>query len=379
MTAESPLFEGSCIDHHCHGVVPEDLERDGFEALMSEAHRPKIPGCSQFDKPLGLAIRRFCAPVLDLEPFCTPDAYLERRAALGAVEVNRRLLRSAQLSQLLIDSGHRSDSLLGVEAMAEASGSSTREVVRIEAVMEEAARSAGSAEELLERYATLLEARVAKAVGLKSIVAYRCTFRIEQSPPSRAETLAAAGRWLARNEKDGWHRLEDATVIRHGLFHALDLCRARGFPLQLHVGVGDRDVRMPDCDPTVFSPFLERAEEQGVAVTLLHCFPFVREAAWLAEVFSNVYFDVGFTLNFTGPLARRNLEDALEMGPFFKQIYSSDAFGLAELYYLGRVQFDRSLKAIFDDWIAEGTCTAADAERIATMITHQNVERIYPL
>lgn len=379
MTAESSFTAPPPIDHHCHGVVPKDLDRDGFEALMSEAHRPKIPGCSQFDKPLGLALRRFCAPVLDLEPFCTPETYLERRAALGAGEVNRRLLHAAQLSQLLIDSGHRSDSLLGVEAMAEASGSSTREVVRIEAVMEEAARSAGSAEELLERYATLLEARVAKAVGLKSIVAYRCTFRIEQSPPGRAETLAAAGRWLAQNEKTGWQRLEDATVIRHGLFYALELCRARGFPLQLHVGVGDRDVHMSDCDPTVFSPFLERAEEQGVAVTLLHCFPFVREAAWLAEVFSNVYFDVGFTLNFTGPLARRNLEDALEMGPFFKQIYSSDAFGLAELYYLGRVQFDRSLKAIFDDWIAEGTCTAADAERIAAMIAHENVERIYPL
>lgn len=43
------------IDHHCHGVVSRELDRAGFETLMSEGHRP-VPGCSQFDKPLGLMI-----------------------------------------------------------------------------------------------------------------------------------------------------------------------------------------------------------------------------------------------------------------------------------------------------------------------------------
>lgn len=49
------------IDHHCHGVVSRELDRAGFETLMSEGHRP-VPGCSQFDKPLGLMIQRWCAP-----------------------------------------------------------------------------------------------------------------------------------------------------------------------------------------------------------------------------------------------------------------------------------------------------------------------------
>ncbi len=371
------IADRPCIDHHCHGVVPKELDRPAFEALMSEAHRPHLPGCTQFDKSLGLGIRRFCAPVLDLEPLASPEAYLERRSELGAAEANRRLLRGARLTKLLIDSGHRSESLLSVEAMAEAAATPTREVVRIEAVMEEVARTADSAQALLEGFEAALNARTLEAVGLKSIVAYRTTFAILQSPPSREEVLQAAGDWLSRNEKSGWKRLEDQALIRHGLFTALDLCVERQFPLQLHVGVGDRDVLMPSCDPTVFTPFIELAEEKGVTITLLHCFPFVREAAWLSEVFSNVYFDVGFTLNFTGPLARRALEDALEMGPFFKQIYSSDAFGLAELYYLGRVQFDRSLKAILDGWIAAGDCTAADAEHIAAAISHGNTERIY--
>lgn len=367
------------IDHHCHAVARDDLERPAFEALLSESHHPAPPGCTQFDKPLGLLVRKHCAPLLDLEPFVTPEAYMERRLALGAEEVNRRLLRAAGMTALLIDTGHRSDSLLDLADMAELAGAETREVVRIEAVMEEVARQADSPSGLLETFQKTLHERARHAVGLKSIVAYRVTFDIEQTAPTNEEALRAAGDWLGRIEREGWQRLEDAVLIRHALFTALDLCQQRSFPLQLHTGVGDSDVIMPRCDPTHFTPFIMAAEAKDVPLTLLHCYPFEREAAWLAEVFSNVCYDVGFTLNFTGALARRPLADALEMGPFFKQLYSTDAFGLPELHYLGRIQFDRFLTEVLDGWIAAGDCTPADAERIAQMIAHANARRIYPL
>ncbi len=367
------------IDHHCHAVARGDLERPAVEALLSESHQPAVPGCTQFDKPLGLLVRKHCAPLLDLEPFCSPEDYMERRLALGCEAVNRRLLRAADMTSLLIDSGHRSDSLLGLPAMAEFSGAITREVVRVEAVMEEVAREADSPAALLAAFSEALHERARDAVGLKSIVAYRVTFDIDQTAPSQDAVLSAAGTWLKANEREGWHRLEDPVLIRHALFAALDLCNERKFPLQLHTGVGDSDVIMPRCDPTHFTPFIMAAEAKAVPLTLLHCYPFEREAGWLAEVFSNVYYDVGFTLNFTGALARRALSDAMEMGPFFKQLYSTDAFGLAELHYLGRVQFDRFLSEVLDGWLAAGDCTSADAERIAGMIAHANAERIYPL
>ena len=56
------------IDHHCHGVSPADLDWKQFQALFSESYRPPPPGTNEFQKPLGLAIRAFCAPLLDLEP-----------------------------------------------------------------------------------------------------------------------------------------------------------------------------------------------------------------------------------------------------------------------------------------------------------------------
>lgn len=367
------------VDHHCHGVVAHDLDRTGFEALFSEVHRPHGPGLSQFDKPLGLMIRRHCAPVLGLEPHAEPDAYVARRRALGAEEANRRLLRGAGMAALLIDTGFRGGDILDVDAMGALAAAPAREVVRIEAVMEETAQQGHDTAGLLDRFAEALWARAETAVGLKSIVAYRASFDIDPTRPSRAEAETALADWMRAIERDGHARLEDPVLLRHCLWQGVDLCAERAMPLQLHVGFGDRDIIMHRCDPTHFTRFLEAAEAVDVPVTLLHCYPFQREAGWLAEVFSNVYYDVGAVLNYTGASAARVLGDALEMGPFGKQLYSSDAFGLAELHYLGRVQFERALGLVLDQWIAAGDCTVRDAERIAVKIAGGNARRIYRL
>jgi hypothetical protein len=117
----------------------------------------------------------------------------------------------------------------------------------------------------------------------------------------------------------------------------------------------------------------------SVNVTLLHCYPYHREAGYLAEVFPNVYFDVGVILNYTGASSARILGEALELSPFTKQLYSSDAFGLAELYYLGALLFRRALSQHLERWIGDGMCSAGDAERIVRMIAEENTKRIYPL
>jgi predicted TIM-barrel fold metal-dependent hydrolase len=367
------------IDHHCHGITTADLERPQLEALMTEAHLPAPEGCSQFDKPVGLLIRRLCSPILDLEPHASAEDYAARRLELGGLEASQRLMRACGMTELLIDSGHRSDSILDVPQMAEITDCPARDIPRIEAIMEQAAKLAGSADELVDIFDRKLQEYSEGAIGLKSIVAYRVTFDIDQTDPDRHTVVQAAGRWLADHEANGWSRLSDPILIRYALFRALDICAARNFPLQLHNGVGDLDIDMPRCDPTVFIPFIKIAEKKKVPLTLLHCYPFIQESTWLAEVFQNVYFDVGFTLNFTGPMAIRTMEQALEMGPFFKQLYSSDAFGLAELHYLGRVQFERTINTVMSQWLVAGDVTLRDADRIIQMIAHENTDRIYHL
>src|SRR5215212_1500235 len=78
MPAESPDL-GPLVDHHCHGLVLHDLDRSAFEALINEAAAPSPLGTTFFDSMIGLAIRRWCAPVLGLAAHAPPEDYLARR------------------------------------------------------------------------------------------------------------------------------------------------------------------------------------------------------------------------------------------------------------------------------------------------------------
>ena len=367
------------IDHHCHGVSPAELDYKGFQAMFSESYLPPPAGTSEFQKPLGLVIRRFCAPVLDLEPLSSGEAYVGRRLELGAAEVNRRFFAASGLERLLVDTGHRSNAILSWQDMETVAGKPAHEIVRIEAVAEEVAKGGVSASDFPDVFASTLEARARNAAGLKTIVAYRTTFKIDQSAPDKAEVIRAAGDWFRQAGESGRWRLSDSVIVRHGLWIGAELCRARRFPLQVHVGFGDPDIYMHACDPTHFTDFIAAMEKWQVPVTLLHCYPFQREAGWLSEIFQNVYYDVGCVQNYTGPSSADIFGEALEMGKFTKQLYSSDAFGLSELYYLGQLLFRRGIKQRLDRWIAEDFCTVKEADEIVQLIASENARRIYPI
>jgi predicted TIM-barrel fold metal-dependent hydrolase len=114
-------------------------------------------------------------------------------------------------------------------------------------------------------------------------------------------------------------------------------------------------------------------------VVFLHCYPYHREAAYLAAVFPNVYLDLGSVLHYTGPSSESILAETMELTPFTRHLYSSDAFGVAEFYYLGALLFRRGLQAVLDGWVHQGQCSTAEAERIAALAAGENARRIYPL
>lgn len=370
---EAFLRDLPLTDHHCHGVVEGELDRPGFEDLINEGFDPPPAGTSHFESPIGLAIRRWCAPALDLEPLADPERYLERRAELGAEEVNRRLLRAAGLGHLIVDSGYRSSEVTGVERTGELAGVPASEVVRLEAVAEDVAASGVDAAGYADAFREELERRCERAVGLKTIVAYRGGFAFDPRPPAAAEVVRAAERWLAAGG-----RLTNPVLLRFGIYAGAELARDRGMPLQVHSGWGDPDLTLHLANPSLLTDLVKELGRMGVNVVFLHCYPYHREAAYLAAVLPNVSFDVGEAITYLGPSATRLLAEALELAPFTKQLYSSDAFGLAELYLVGAAQFRRGLAEVLGAWIADGRCSAADAERIARLVAVENAARIYP-
>jgi hypothetical protein len=150
-----------------------------------------------------------------------------------------------------------------------------------------------------------------------------------------------------------------------------------GKPLQFHVGYGDSDIVLHRCDPTKMTGFLHATASSGGPVMLLHCYPFIREAGYLAQVYPHVYLDTGAAVHFTGASSRALIAHSLEVAPFAKILFSSDAFGLAELYYLGALLWRRGIGAIFSEWVGRDEISGADAARYLHAIAHGNAERVY--
>jgi uncharacterized protein len=370
------LLDGvALVDHHCHGAVRRELDRAAFEQLATEADRPAPAGCTALDSQLGFAIRRWCAPVLGLEPHAGPEEYLARRSALGAAEVNRRFLTAAGVAAFLIDTGYAADDLLNPTEMANAAGTTAREIVRLEAVAERVARTGTGAAGFAAAYAEALHAAAAGAACLKSVIAYRYGLDFDPEPPSSREVRDAAGRWLRRVAVTPTARLEDPVLLRHLLWVGVD----RGLPLQFHVGFGDPDLQLDRSDPARMTAFLRAVQPRGTTVLLLHCYPFHRQAGYLAQVFPHVYADVGLAVNYVGARAAAVVAESLELAPFHKTLYSSDAFGLPELHFLGALLFRRALDEVVGGWVDAGLWSAPDARRVALMIGAGNAERVYRL
>ena len=374
-----PISELPLLDHHAHGVYERELAPAEVERWLSETYLPPAPGCSWWDSPIGLAVRAHCAPVLDLEPFSSPERYVERRLQLGALEVNRRLLAGAGVDTVLLDTGMPDPGLCSPQRLGELAGASGHEVVRLEPIAERLAAGPISPSEYPEAIEAAVRDAVRRAVGAKTVIAYRSGLAISPVKPATAEVIAAASQWMAGATDGQPLRLVERTLHHHLVWVGIEACHKFGRPLQLHVGLGDPDLDLDQVDPTLLTPLLRAIQPLGVPMTLLHNYPFQRQAAYLAAMFPNVYVDVGLGINHVGPSAHRVLAELMEYTPFHKQLYSSDAIALAELHYLGAFLFRQALDTVFEDWTRGGHLSAADAERIAGQLASGNARRIYPL
>ncbi|MEU8032773.1 amidohydrolase family protein [Streptomyces sp. NPDC049099] len=362
------LAELELVDHHCHGAVTADLAPGQFASLLTEGEA--WPGVSPFDTPVGVAVRRHCAPLLGLPRHAPAADYVARRSALGWREVNRRFLRAARAGAFLVDTGYAPHPLTSPAELAEAAGAAAHEVVRLERLAEAVAARGVEPDAFATAFRTAAEEAVRRpgVVAVKSVAAYRTGFALDPARPTDSEVTGAARRWLA-----GGGRLADPVLVRHLLWTAVDL----GLPLQLHTGFGDADLRLHHADPALLTDWL-RLVSGTVPVLLLHCWPYHRQAAYLAAVFEQVYLDVGLALHHTGPArCRAVLEEALEITPFRKLLYSSDAYGVAEFHHLGALCFRQGLADLLQARVDADELSLPDALRIAAWTGRDNARRVY--
>lgn len=342
MSLDEHLRTVRLVDHHVHGWFTEPGDRASFEQALNEGSTG--PVTSGFDLPLGMAVRRSCAPLLGLEPHASADAYWEARAATPYDELVATFLDAAGVAHWIVDTGLTPDLVTDPEPRSE--------VLRLELALEQVLGETDVPGAFRERLAA------ADVVATKTIAAYRCGLDIDWSRPGDADVAAAA--------RASGSRVVDPVLVAFGVHEAAE----RGLPIQLHTGLGDRDLDLRSSDPLHLLPLIRAVD---VPILLLHCYPYHRNAGYLAQAFEHVSFDVGLAVNHLGDRSVQLVGEAMELAPFGKQLYSSDAYGLPELHYLGAHLWRRAMAAALADWPED------DAARVADMIAAGNARRIYGL
>lgn len=361
------------VDHHVHGAFNKPIDRAGFEASINEGSTDPVPDfMTMFDSPLGLAIRRWCAPVLGLEAHAPADDYWARRSEIGPDELTAAMLTRAGVSRWIVDTGFKGDLLTTPEQLTELSGRPASEILRLERLTEDLLETGTDPDDFPAAFRGALQDAVESpdVVGTKTIAAYRTNFDIDWSRPTDVAVVEHA-RSLASHGSD--LRVDSPVLIAFGVHEAA----AHGLPVQVHVGFGDRDLDLNRTDPLLLLPLLRSMTP--VPVLLLHCYPFHRQAGYLAQAFDHVNFDVGLAINYLGSRSTALVGEALDTAPFAKQLYSSDAFGPPELHLLGSVLWRRAMGLVLGGWVRTGECAEQDAIAIVDMIGVHNAARVYGL
>ncbi len=387
--ADSPTASVPIVDGHCHPPLRPPGPRDALELLGLFAESREPAAIAQAAETLyvrralrDLAALHACAPTL--------PAILAARQALAPGELMRRCVERAGVVALLLDDGYRAEDCYPVGDLAEllAPACQAQPVLRLEPLLERLLAASPSFAALEEGFDdALADPRRRGIVALKSIVAYRSGLAL--GPPDRRAAAAAYAAVKRRPFRVGARqgapvaavppRLVEKPLLDYFLARACRLAARDELPLQLHTGFGDADLDLLQANPLLLRPALEAETLAGVPLVLLHCYPYLREAAYLASLYGAVYVDVSLTLPLVGPGGQRAVEEVLELAPTSKVLYGSDAAGLAESIWLGALAIRRALDGALGNLLAAGALLPAEATRIAEQVLWRNAVALYGL
>jgi hypothetical protein len=359
------------IDGHAHPpLLPETAAMAPFARYFTEAHDPET---IERHAPHTLFYRRALrelAVLLDCEP--TAVAVARARSERAPEDHLRHLLGTARVAAVLLDDGYPRTGALSVAEFAAAAGARTWRVLRIERLLEDLIPTCDTLGALQGALITALEAAGPNVVALKSIVAYRSGLAIQQPDVYAVERALAEVR-AAWQGTPG--RLAAKPLLDHCVLAAAEWAAGRDLPLQLHTGFGDRDLDLRLANPLHLRPVLEGGALSRGPVVLLHAsYPYVREAAYLASAYPNVYVDTSLAAPLlAGPGLTRVLEELLALAPVTKVLYGSDAWGIPEWFWLAARAARRSL--------GEALASFSDPEPawVARRILHDNAAELYRL
>jgi predicted TIM-barrel fold metal-dependent hydrolase len=362
------------VDQHAHNLPDDAQVRTRFVQAFTESGDPDFV---DRHARTSLFFRRSIRDISELLE-CDPveESILAKREDLGLEALSRLCLDRAGLEAILFDDGLQSTGCRSIEWHARFA--ETRRILRLETLAQDLFRTENRFDDFLDRFLASLDPLPSNVVALKSIAAYRSGLAVESV--SRTEA-SARFRALKSDAEVGVFRLTDKALVDFLLLGALGIAAKYMIPVQLHTGFGDTDLDLRLANPLHLRRLLEDPKFRAVPLVLLHAsYPYVREAAYLASVYPNVYLDCGLaipSLSISG--MRHVFQQLLELAPSSKVLYSSDAHGIPELFYLGAKWGREALGSVLTGSIKDGDLRADEADEIADAILRSNARRLYGL
>ena len=364
------------IDGHCHSILASFQESsvENFQRIFTEAVDDRIiahhvPHSLTYRRALrDIAAFLGCAPT----PALVIEARRQRPDYLGA------LCRDAGLRGLLVDGGYPAGTL-SLSQLQVGFGCRVGEVLRIETLAEDLLLTAPDFQSFEAQFREALRAAKQRgAVALKSIVAYRSGLAVQAVPASEAGQTFHQLKTLV--EQQGRLRLTAKSLLDYCVGIALDEARRLELPVQIHTGFGDPDIDLHTANPVLLRPILADARYAGVPIVLLHMgYPYVRESAFLASLYPDVYVDLSLALPLLRPVLPHLLQELLALAPATKLLYGSDAHSQPEMFWLGAHYGRWALGKILADWINDDTVEEHEALEIAQHICFRNALEAYRL
>lgn len=369
------LDEVAAVDQHAHPLSgPEPVWR--LSDILSESADPDQRDQARHH-PAHHRARRDLAAVLGVE--ADEEAILSARRDAGFEAHTRRLFTASRLGAILVDDGFPVPGAVDLTAQAALAGCPVHRIVRIETAGEEAATGWPAFAEVRERFRSeVTGALEAGAVALKTIAAYRGGLDLPRPDRGEAESAYASWRRAASGAPEP-PRVVHPSLLAFFLSEALDCSRGAPVPLQVHTGLGDADLALHRADPSLLGPLVADAATLRVPVVLLHCYPFVRQAAWLASVHAHVFVDLSLALLMAGHRGSGVVLEALDLAPATKLVFATDASRAAEMFFLAARWWRDALAGALTALVAGGSVDGDSALEWGRRVLAGNARRLYRL
>lgn len=245
---------------------------------------------------------------------------------------------------------------------------------------------------VLERHTRELTRQISelKRVGFKSHIATRAGLDI---PPMSRDEIAPA--WTQyrrmtteeRRRRPGTLPLDapERKLLHYFTWQTCQVAYELDVPFHIHSGDGGEGQgnlsRQYPYNLENVARWPVDFPQKPVKIVMVHGgYPHVDQAAYMAHIFPNVWYDMSWMNPFANRGLREKLISVFETAPLSKVMFGSDAYhGLPEFNYVagrwGRKYIAAALSALVDDEVL----TRDEAVRAARMILADNANRLHKM